>query len=263
MLCFYESGWTGWSLAWVCWRKWKNVLAFFWLENWKQRWSTSDLISNFAVIILTVFFQLMKQRKFEFLDLWNSIQRFLVEDYTEISYACCEGGIFTSKTDAIARQRNSSHLCTTPKSSCAYVDVTCAWYHQFYTLMIKTLLCRIIEALFVITTLLLVLCLVKDKGSLFHLNLNCFEYFGTLPTIIKRYINVALKYFLKLCSTGIISDVPCIYFVMMCVVWALAKESAIKKKPLAPPSLWLRYVDIVWTVSYVSFKIRAAMVYRI
>lgn len=49
---------------------------------------------------------------------------------------------------------------------------------------------------------------------------------------------------LYLCFLGIISEVPCLFFVMMCIVWALAKESAMSKKQLEPPSLWLKYVKI-------------------
>ena len=41
---------------------------------------------------------------------------------------------------------------------------------------------------------------------------------------------------------GIISEVPCIFFVMMCIVWALAKESAMSRNQIEPPSMWLKYV---------------------
>ncbi|XP_028396389.1 uncharacterized protein LOC114520343 isoform X1 [Dendronephthya gigantea] len=59
--------------------------------------------------------------------------------------------------------------------------------HYIYTVYSSHSINRIIEVLVVISLILLVLSLVKDEG--------------------------------------IISEVPCIFFVMMCVVWALAKES--------------------------------------
>ena len=54
-------------------------------------------------------------------------------------------------------------------------------------------------------------------------------------------LNFSTKFLLSHYS-GIISEVPCIFFVMMCIVWALSNESAMRKKQIEPPSIWLKYV---------------------
>ena len=69
--------------------------------------------------------------------------------------------------------------------------------------------------------------------TLFHL------YEAWVFIFIFTFKAVLFFYFL-----GIISEVPCLFFVMMCIVWALAKESAMSKNQIQSPSLWLKYVKI-------------------